>query len=378
LELPGQKDHPWWTQPGRHRFDFALTTHPGTWKGHWRFGWEYSNPMAVVVARDLEAADPVIDHYVGQTPPEKRTSSLRTHTYGILPEEFSFCSVEPSNVVISTIKKCDDDDSIVVRYFDMEGKTAAADLKFFRPIQSAEETNLIEEEGTPLATPRGTLRVVSRPYSIDTVKFVLRKPQRKVLTLPHSDSMEYADQREADSVWKKHASYRALSLSNEQNHTPGGSKSLQSGFMDFASVALPAATNIAVGAWFYDSSEQDTFGGVIAVPGAPTDPSGGAEIGLFPSALGGHGGGSTHYTYYTGTGDWARKHSGIPRQKGWHKVVFTFTPAGGSIRIDDKPVAQSPDLRLARFLFLGNPWGGSKPMYFDDVTIVPISDSTAK
>jgi hypothetical protein len=380
LECPGQKDHPWWTQPGRHRFDFALSTHPGTWKENWRFGWEFSNPLAVVVARDLEAADAVVDHYATQDPPEKRTSSVRKHTYGVLPEEYSFCSVEPSNVVISTIKKCEDDSSIVIRYFDMEGKASEADLKFFKPIASAEAADIIEEEGKPLAMPGGTLRTRSRPYSIDTVKLTLKVPQRKVLTLPHFDAMEYADPAEADSVWKKYTSYRALSVSGEQNHTPGGSKSLKSsGIMDFASVALPAMTNISAGAWFYDSGEPDTFGGVIAVPGAPTDPSGGAEFGIFPSAgFGGRGGGSTHYTYYTGTGDWARQNSGIPRVKGWHKVEFRFTPAGGSIHFDDKLVAKSANLRFARLLFLGNPWAGSKPMYFDDVSVAAFPEPAAK
>ena len=139
------------------------------------------------------------------------------------------------------------------------------------------------------------------------------------------------------------------------------------------------ATNIAVEAWFYDSGEPDAFGGVIAVPGAPTDPNGGAELGLFPSAaLGGRGGRATHSTYYTGTGDWDRKSTGIARQKGWHKVRFTFTPAGGSIQLDEKLVAQSPDLRLARSLFLGNPWGGSKPMYFDDVAVMSLSGPAAQ
>jgi alpha-mannosidase len=380
LEIPGQKDHTWWTQPGRHRFDFALTTHPGAWRENWRFGWEFSNPPAVVVARDLEAGDARVDHYVTQDPPEKRTSSVRTHTYGILPEEYSFCSVEPDNVVVSTIKKCEDDDSIVVRCFDMEGKSSQARLKFFKPIASAESTNLIEEEAAPLTASGGMLRTTVRPYSIDTVKFAIRQPGRKPMTLPCFDSMEYADQAEAEAAWKKHPTYRPLRLSDERNHTPGGRKSLKSGgILDFASAVLPAATNIAVEAWFYDSGEPDAFGAVIVAPSSPSDPTGNAEFGVFPSAqFGGRGGGSTHYTYYTGAGDWARRNSGIPRSKGWHKVVFRIAPAGGAIVFDGKLVAQSPNLRFARLLFLGNPWAGSQPMYFDDVSVVALDDPAAK
>ena len=90
LEIPGpQKEHPWWTQPGHHQFDFALTTHPGTWRENWRFGWEFNNPLTAVVARDLEDADVMMDHYVTSDPPEKRKSLPREKTYGILPEEYS-------------------------------------------------------------------------------------------------------------------------------------------------------------------------------------------------------------------------------------------------------------------------------------------------
>ena len=148
LEIPGpQKEHPWWTQPGHHRFDCALTTHSGTWRENWRFGWEFNNLLIAVIAQDLEDADVMLDHYVTSDPPEKRKSLPRERTYGILPEEYCFCTVEPSNVVISAIKQCDDDDRIVVRYFDMEGKDAHAELTFFRPIESVLHTNLIEEEG---------------------------------------------------------------------------------------------------------------------------------------------------------------------------------------------------------------------------------------
>jgi hypothetical protein len=192
--------------------------------------------------------------------------------------------------------------------------------------------------------------------------------------------MEYEDQAHAESVWKKYPSYRALVLSAEQNHTPGGTKSLKSdGIMAFASATFAGATNISVEAWFYDSGEPDTFGGVIAAMGPPTEPTGSAEFGIFPSSrFGGHGGGPTHYTYYTGTGDWARQNSGIARSKGWHQVVFRFTPAGGSIHFDDKLVTESPNMKAARRLFLGNPWAGTQPMHFDDVSVRALPEPAGK
>ena len=165
-------------------------------------------------------------------------------------------------------------------------------------------------------------------------------------------------------------------LSADQNHTPAGGKSLSTGgFPGFAYTALPADTNIAIEVWLYDSGDPDAFGGVIAAPGAPDNPRGMGEFGIFPSSLyGGHGGGSTFYTYYTGTGDWARQSSGIPRSVGWHKVSFRFTPSGGSIRFDDRLVASSPTMTRARKLYLGNPWGGKKPLHFDDVSVTSVGE----
>ncbi|OHB84065.1 MAG: hypothetical protein A2V98_12080 [Planctomycetes bacterium RBG_16_64_12] len=62
------------------------------------------------------------------------------------------------------------------------------------------------------------------------------------------------------------------------------------------------------------------------------------------------------------------------RRKGWHKVVFQLTLAGGSIHFDGKLVAESPNMQAARLLFLGNSWAGRKPMYFDDVFVRALDD----
>jgi len=377
LELPGQSEHPWWAQAGHHEYQFALTTHPGTWRDNWRFGWEFGNPLTPILVRDLEDADVTMDQYIDGDPPEKRRSPTRTHTYGILPEEYSFCSIEPSNLVVSTVKKCEDDDSVVVRYFDMEGKDTEAELRLFAPVASAQQTSIIEEEPIPCPGRGNVLRLRSGPYSIDTVKLAV--PVREAAgaaLLPFVDTMEYADQSAADAMWKRIGPYRSLTLTTERNHTPGGGKSLASeGMWGFGYLPLPTDTNIVIETWFYDSGNRDAYGGVIAGPGAPSNPRGLAEFGIFPSSqFGGRGGGSEFYTYYTGTGDWARQNSGIPRSEGWHKVTFRLTPAGGSIYFDDKLVASSPTITHARKLYLGNPWAGSKPVYFDDVSVTALAE----
>lgn len=376
LEIPGQGEHPWWTQAGHHRYDFALTTHPGAWRDNWRFGWEFSNPLTPVLMRDEEAADATLDVYTDSDPPEQRRAVARTHTYGSLPEEYSFCSIEPSNLMVSTIKRCEDDDSVVVRYVDMEGKDSPAELRFFAPVSSVQQTNLIEEEGTPCPGSGKVLTLRSGPYSIDTAKLFVPTSRSAATTLPFTDTMDYANQTEADAVWKKASSYRRLTLTADRDHADAGGKSLSSqGMYEFGYLPLPSADGLEVEAWFYDSGDPDAFGGVIVTPNAPDNPRGSAELGIFPSSrFGGKGGGSERYTYYAGTGDWERQDSGIARSVGWHRVTFRVTRASGSISFDGQLLATAPTIVVPRRLYLGNPWAGARPVYFDDIAVARIEE----
>ena len=72
------------------------------------------------------------------------------HTGGTLPETGSFCKIDADNVYISAIKKCDDDDSIVIRLCEIEGSDADTVVSWFTPIVSAQHTNIIEEEGSEI------------------------------------------------------------------------------------------------------------------------------------------------------------------------------------------------------------------------------------
>ena len=54
------------------------------------------------------------------------------------------------NLVITAIKKAEDDDSVVVRLVEMEGGETWAALRLDFPVQSAAQTDLIEEAAQPL------------------------------------------------------------------------------------------------------------------------------------------------------------------------------------------------------------------------------------
>ncbi|NOX89062.1 MAG: hypothetical protein GXO77_08550, partial [Calditrichaeota bacterium] len=73
------------------------------------------------------------------------------------------------NVLLSALKKAEDDSAVVFRFYEIEGKDADINLDFFRPIKKIIRTNLIEEEGDKTESKR--LKIT--PYSVETIKAVI-------------------------------------------------------------------------------------------------------------------------------------------------------------------------------------------------------------
>ncbi|MBR5309097.1 MAG: alpha-mannosidase [Clostridia bacterium] len=64
---------------------------------------------------------------------------LNTHFHkGTLPEKDSFIEVEGDNVIVTAIKKSEDSDGSVIRFFDIEGEDSVASVKLFGKEISAE------------------------------------------------------------------------------------------------------------------------------------------------------------------------------------------------------------------------------------------------
>jgi alpha-mannosidase len=87
-----------------------------------------------------------------------------------LPEEMSFFEVSAPNVLVSTIKKCEDDDSVIVRLYDIEGKDATLTLTPFFPLAKAELVNMIEEEEKALPCGNEGLTMTLGHHAIETLK----------------------------------------------------------------------------------------------------------------------------------------------------------------------------------------------------------------
>jgi alpha-mannosidase len=130
---------------GRHEFTYALYPHGGTWRD------------ALTIRRGYELNYPLIF-----------TQSERHR--GVLRDTHSFLKVEPENVVVTALKKAEDNSDLIVRFFEWAGREREIRLQFSPAVESAWDTNLMEIPSASLAVHIGAVVVPTKPYEIRTVK----------------------------------------------------------------------------------------------------------------------------------------------------------------------------------------------------------------
>ncbi|MGH9469283.1 MAG: alpha-mannosidase [Terriglobia bacterium] len=153
--------HPYADQ-GPHDFTYSMFPHAGGWKeaGTERAGYELNYPVL---------AFPVEPHE------------------GSLPLSHSFVQIEPANVILTAIKKAENDNSLIFRFFEFEGKNSQVRLTLPEAATAAVETSLMEKEENSLPLAPGG-RLVTTPighYEIKSVKITFAnaagsEPPRRV------------------------------------------------------------------------------------------------------------------------------------------------------------------------------------------------------
>jgi alpha-mannosidase len=141
---------PWYLQKGDHHYRFSLTSHGPGWQSGQRQGVEANAPLTAISDR-----------------PENPEAHL--------PESGSFLSLDADNLVLSTMKKCEDDESVIVRLFDAAGKAGSGHLTFFTPVRKAEETSLLEDVVTTVPSEKNRVGVNVGAYEIRTLKITPAK-----------------------------------------------------------------------------------------------------------------------------------------------------------------------------------------------------------
>lgn len=87
---------------------------------------------------------------------------------GSLPSSFGLLDLEPSNLIVSGLKKTEDDKGIILRFYEVEGKKTTATLASNLPFISCTEANLLEEK------QRNNLSLVGEKVQIEVLPFEIK------------------------------------------------------------------------------------------------------------------------------------------------------------------------------------------------------------
>jgi len=143
------------TDQGFHEFTYGLFPHSGNWQtgGTMQQGYELNYPMFAI--------------------------ATSAHT-GALPGKHSFARIEPGNVIMTVVKKAEDDDALIFRFYEFAGKQSLVKLQLPEKATGAFETNLMEKKERPLSLSLDDreLMIPTGPYEIKTVSvsFAPKKP----------------------------------------------------------------------------------------------------------------------------------------------------------------------------------------------------------
>jgi len=140
---------PEWPDPhadeGHHEFTYSLYPHGGGWND------------ALTIRRGYELNYKLISLAAG-------------NHHGALAAEHSFVQAQSDNVIVTALKKAEEDEALVLRYYEWAGKDGEVKLQLPPGAQSAWETDLMERPIASLPVQNGGVTLHTKPYAIKTIK----------------------------------------------------------------------------------------------------------------------------------------------------------------------------------------------------------------
>jgi len=142
---------PTWPDPdadrGHHSFNYSLYAHSGDWKQALsvRRGYEFNYKLAAI---------PVESHE------------------GILPPVHSFVEIKQDNVILTAMKKTEDGNSLLFRFYEWAGKSGDVQITVPPGATEARLTNLMEQPEVGALPIQGAnqITVPVKPYAIVSVR----------------------------------------------------------------------------------------------------------------------------------------------------------------------------------------------------------------
>jgi len=133
------------TDEGFHEFVYSLYPHSGTWR----------DALTVQQGYDLNY---------------KLIPLVTAAHQGSLDPEHSFVTVSSDRVVVTAVKKAEEDDAMIFRFYDWDGNSGNIRIQLPLGAISASEVNLMERSPKPLPIENGTVTIPTKPYEIKTLR----------------------------------------------------------------------------------------------------------------------------------------------------------------------------------------------------------------
>ena len=134
-----------------YTFQYSIYPHSQDWKKakSWKHGYEFNNCLVSF-----------------QTEGKKRYRPKN-----------SFLKIKPDNIIVSALKKAEDDKDIIVRFYEVSGKNTKALITIFKKIKDVKAVNLMEKEKKELNKKitfnEGNIKLEIKPFEIITLKITL-------------------------------------------------------------------------------------------------------------------------------------------------------------------------------------------------------------
>ncbi|MFP4321826.1 MAG: alpha-mannosidase [Anaerolineales bacterium] len=100
---------------------------------------------------------------------------LLVHTGAVDVAERSFFRVEPEQVILDTVKRAEDDDALILRFYEACGGHARVALQTSLPLESARYCDLLERAGEFISIEGDRLYFDMTPFQIVSVKLTLAR-----------------------------------------------------------------------------------------------------------------------------------------------------------------------------------------------------------
>ncbi len=96
--------------------------------------------------------------------------AIQANAKGTLPAEYSFLKLSPHNLILSAMKKAEDSEGVILRFFETKGEATQAEVELFRAIKRLTLVDLLEREEGELPFEGTRFRLEVKPFELVTLK----------------------------------------------------------------------------------------------------------------------------------------------------------------------------------------------------------------